>query len=99
MPQIFYALYIGPNNDSNGHLIYKLSTSQILVAIKYQSVPIPEDLIKAVNETTIVWDNHSNINNNNNCIHFNDENNSEDESCDELDSSQQLNGMESNKIV
>ena len=25
-PKIVYALYIGPNDDGNGHLIYKLST-------------------------------------------------------------------------
>ena len=50
---------------------------------------------------SIVQDNHSNNNNNNNDshTHFNDKNNSEDESNDELDNSQQLNGMELNKIV
>ena len=46
--RLFYALYIGPNDDSNGHFICKLSTDQILVTMKYQSVPLPKDLIKAV---------------------------------------------------
>ena len=114
-PRLFYALYIGPNNGDNSHLIYKLSTDQILVTIKYQSVPVPKDLIEAVNETDssdnkihvnhfnndyfIVQDNHSNIINNNGPTHFNDENNSEDESYDKLDGSQQLNGIELNKTV
>ena len=76
-PRIICVLYIRPNNDGNGHLIYKLSTDQILVTMKYQSVPLPEDLIKAMNKTdssdnkiqvnhsngdhSIVQDNHSNI--------------------------------------
>ena len=114
-PSIFYALYIGSNDDSNGHLIYKLYMNQILVTMEYQSVPVPEDLIKEVNETnssdnkiyvdhfdnnySLVRDNHSNNNNDDDRTHFNDENNSEDESYDELDSSQQLNGTESNKII
>ena len=114
-PRIFYVLCIALNDNGNGHLIYKLSTDQILVTMKYQSVYVSEVLIKAVNKTNssnnkihvdhfdnnyfIVPDNHSNIGNNKGCTHFNDENNSKDESYDELDSSQQLNGMESNKIV
>ena len=34
-PRIFYALYIGPNNEGNSYLIYKLSTDQVLVTMKY----------------------------------------------------------------
>ena len=52
-PGIFYALYIGPNDNGNGHLIYKLSTDQIVVTMKYQSVLVPKDLIKAMNETDL----------------------------------------------
>ena len=108
-------LYIGPNNDSNGYLIYKLSTNQILVTTKYQSVPVPKDLIKGMNKTdssdnkiqidhcgsnqSIVWDDHSNNNNNNSQTPSNDQDNSEDKSHGERDSSQQLKGMKSNKIV
>ena len=40
-PRKFYLLYIGPTNDGNGHLIYKLSMNQILVTMKYQSEPVP----------------------------------------------------------
>ena len=50
-PKVFYALYIKPKGDSDGHLIYKLSTDQILVTIKYQSVPVSEDLIETMNRT------------------------------------------------
>ena len=50
-PRIFYTLYIGPNDDSNGHLKYKLFIDQILATKKYQSVPVPEDLIEEINET------------------------------------------------
>ena len=54
--RIFYVLYIGPNNDGNGHLIYKLYIDQILVTMNYQSVPVPvpvpvpEDLTKEMNK-------------------------------------------------
>ena len=41
-PRIFYTLYIGSNDDGDGHLIYKISTDKILVTMKYQSVPVPE---------------------------------------------------------
>ena len=88
---------------------------QILVTTKYQSVSIPKDLIETINETnlsnnkiqvdhfdsdhSIIRDDHFNNNNDKGRTHFNNEDDSEDESYDELDSSQQLNGMESNKIV
>ena len=108
-------MYIRPNDDGNRHLIYKLSTDQILVTKEYPSVPIPEDLIEVISETdssdnkvqaipfdsdhSIVQDDHSNNNDNDGRTHFNDKDNSEDESYDESDSSQQLNGMKPNKIV
>ena len=71
--------------------------------MKYQSVPVPEDLIKTMNKTdssntkirvdhfdsdqSIVQNIYSNNNKNNGWTHFNDEDISEDKSCDELDSS------------
>ena len=77
-PRVFYALYIKPNDDGNGHLIYKLSTDQILVTMKYQSVPVPEALIAMMYksdssdnkiqidhfdiEQSVVRDNHHNNN-------------------------------------
>ena len=42
---------IGPNDSGNGNLIFKLSTKHILVTTKYQPKHVPEDLIKAINET------------------------------------------------
>ena len=58
----FYALYSGPNNNGTGHLIIKLSTKRILTTMKYQPVPMPEDLIEVINEidslTTKIQINH-----------------------------------------
>ena len=108
-------MYDRPNDDGNGHLIYRFSTDQILVIKEYQSVPVPEDLIKATSKTEsydnknqtncfdakhpIIQDDHSNNNNNYGCIHPNDKDDSEDKSYDKLDCSQQLFGMRSNKII
>ena len=50
-PRTCYALYIGPNNNGIGHFIFKLSTKQIVITMKYLPVPVPEDLIKTINET------------------------------------------------
>ena len=49
--RVFYALYMESNDNGNDHLIYKLSTDQILVTMKYQSVPVPKNLIKMMNKT------------------------------------------------
>ena len=48
---MFYALYIKPNGDNNGHLINDLSRDKTVVIIDYQSVPVPEDLIEPMNRT------------------------------------------------
>ena len=50
-PRMFYALYIRSSDNDNEHLIYRLSTDQILVTKEYQLVPIHEDLIEAISET------------------------------------------------
>ena len=50
-PRTFYVLFIGPNDNGIGYLIFKISTKQILITMKYQPVPVPKDLIKAINET------------------------------------------------
>ena len=34
-PKVFYALYINPNGDNNGHLIYDLSRDKIVVTMNY----------------------------------------------------------------
>ena len=54
-PRLFYVLYILPNDDGSNHLIYKLSNYQMLVKNKYQSVPVPEDLIKAIKKNKFIW--------------------------------------------
>ena len=111
----FYALYIGPNNNDDGQLIFKLPTKQILVAMKYQPIHTPEDLIKTTNKEGLfnnkVQTNHLNSNHftlqgvhfdngeGGSRTQFNNENSSKDESYDALDSSQQLNDMEFNKII
>ena len=41
-PRTFYALYIGPNDIGNGHLIFKLSTKQMLVITKHQPINVPK---------------------------------------------------------
>ena len=48
----FYTLYIGPNDNGTSHLLFKLSTKQILTTLKYKPVliPIPGNIIKAINE-------------------------------------------------
>ena len=110
-PRTFYALYIGPINDSNGHLIHKISTDQLLVTMKYQSVPIPEDLVKVTNTTnssnnkiqvdhvnsedSIVQDDHFNNNKDDGQTQFKDKNSSVNKSHGKSD----LKYLKSNKIV
>ena len=83
--------------------------------MKYQLVPVPEDLIKTMNKTyssenkmqinhfdsnqSVVWDDHSNNNDCDSQTPNNDKNNSQDGSHGELDSSQQLKNLKLNKIV
>ena len=43
-PRAFYVLYIKPNEKGSRHLIYRLSTDQIVVTKEYQTVPLPEDI-------------------------------------------------------
>ena len=49
-PRAFYALYIGPNDSGTGHIAFKLSTKQLVTTHIYKPVPMPEDVITAVNE-------------------------------------------------
>ena len=109
-PRTFYVLYIGLNDKGNGHLIFKLSTKQILITAKYQPIHIPKDIIEAINGTdsfinkiqvthfnsyhSIVQNNHSDNNKVEDQTQWIDANNSKDESNGELKSSRQLNGIE-----
>ena len=49
-PRTLYALYIGPNNNGIGHLIFGLSIEQLLTTMEYKSVPVPGNLFKSINE-------------------------------------------------
>ena len=49
-PRILYALYIGPNSNGIGHLIFRLSTKQILTTMKYEPVTVPENLFKTIKD-------------------------------------------------
>ena len=114
-PKVFYALYVKINDDNNSHLIYKISTGQILVTMKYQSVPVPENLIKLTNKTdssdnkiqidhfdikqSVVQDDYSNNNKCDSQIPNNNKDNSEDGDIDKLDNSQHLDDLKSDKIV
>ena len=50
-PRVFYALYVKPNEDNNGHLIYRLSTDQIVVTKDYRTVLVVEDLVDTTSKT------------------------------------------------
>ena len=105
-------MYIKPNGDNNGHLIYDLLRDIFVVTMNYQSVPVPEYLIEPMNRTKST----------NNVDHFdikqsmvrvdysknnkykiqtpnNNENYSEDGNTDELGNSQHLDDLISDKIV
>ena len=45
-PRAFYALYIGPNDNSTGHSVFKLSTRQLLTTSKCKPVPMPEEVLQ-----------------------------------------------------
>ena len=83
--------------------------------MKYQSVPVPEDLIELTNKTvssnnkirndhfdikqSVVREDYSNNNKYDSQTPNNNKDNSEDRDTDELDNSQHLDDLESNKIV
>ena len=50
-PRAFYDLYVKPNKESNGHLIYRLATDQIVVTKDYWIVRVPGDLDNTICET------------------------------------------------
>ena len=43
-PRTLYTLYVKPNEEGNGHLVYRLDKDQIVVTKNYQTVPVPEDI-------------------------------------------------------
>ena len=88
---------------------------QILVTMKYQSVPVPENPIETTNKTdssdnkiridhfdikqSVVWNYHSNNKEYDSQTPSNNKDNSEDGGHDELDNSQHLDDLKSDKIV
>ena len=49
-PRSFCALYIGPNDNGAGHLIFKLSTKQILTTLNFKPVHMYTNLFRTINE-------------------------------------------------
>ena len=49
-PRTFYALYIGPNDGSTSHSLFKLSTKAMIVTPRCKLIPMPNDAIKVVNQ-------------------------------------------------
>ena len=113
-PRVFYILYIKPNDNSNGHLIYKLSTDQILVTMEYQSIPVPEDLTETINkkcssgnniqinhfdsDRPVIQNFHSDNNNDDSLTPNNDKDHFDNGNRGKLDSSQQLSDLNSKKV-
>ena len=46
----FYALYIGPNDGSTDHSVFKLSTKTMIVTPRYKTILMPDDMIAVVNQ-------------------------------------------------
>ena len=113
--KLFYLLYIKPNDDKNGQLIYNLSRDKIVVTINYQSVPVPTDLLEPTNKidspNNNIQNDHFDVNhsivrmdysNNNEYKNINPNNNkddSEDGDTDESDYSRHLDDLMPDKIV
>ena len=49
-PRALYDLYIGPNNGGTGHQVFKLSNKRMITTPKCRPVPMPDDVIKIVND-------------------------------------------------
>ena len=44
------ALYIGPNDNGTGHWVFKLKTKEKILVPRVIPIPMPESIIKVVNE-------------------------------------------------
>ena len=49
-PRAFYALYIRPNDGGTGHLVCKLSTNDMIITPRCKPIPMPDDVVKVVNQ-------------------------------------------------
>ena len=48
-PRAYHALYIGPNDASTGHSVFKLATKKMLVTPRCKPIPMPNDVIEVIN--------------------------------------------------
>ena len=48
-PRAFYVLYIGPNDGGTGHRVFKMSIRRMVTTPKCKPIPMPDDVIKVVN--------------------------------------------------
>ena len=53
IPRAFYALYIGPNDSGTGYQVFKLLSKRLVTTPKFKLIPIPDDVIQAVNDMGI----------------------------------------------
>ena len=113
-PRTFYTMYIEPNNNCIGHLIFKLFTKQILTTMKYIPVPMHENLFETISKTDsftnkiqinqpdsnrfTAQDDNFNNNKDDDETQSNDVYNPDNESYNEIDSLQQIYYMESNTM-
>ena len=49
-PRAFYALYIKPNNGGTGHSVFKLVTKSMIVIPRCKPIPMPDNVIKVINQ-------------------------------------------------
>ena len=49
-PRAYHALCIGPNNAGTGHSVFKLVTEDMIVTPRCKPIPIPDDVIKVINQ-------------------------------------------------
>ena len=49
-PRAFYALCIRPNDRNTGNLVFKLSTKKMIITPRCKPIPMPDNVVKAVNQ-------------------------------------------------
>ena len=49
-PRAFYAFYIEPNDGGTGHSVFKLSTKKMIITLRCEPVPMPDNVINVVNK-------------------------------------------------
>ena len=49
-PRAFFVLYIGPNDSSTSHIVFKLAQKRLVTTPKYKPKPMAEGIVEVVNE-------------------------------------------------